>query len=201
MATYNSTWRWFSAMVCVLALLLRLVEAPAAKPIYSYVDERGNLVATDREDTIPERYRSRVVVTESAENPQSSKSAVSSASSQIEERLVQLVNRLPATVIPNMSAYQSVILIGGALAMLFFYGAAKLTSSAFLRLLMPWAIGLLTFSTIYLMYISDLSDRVAARTSGKSSGSLIHQFQKKGKSLEEQKLQRLKDFNQKTGQE
>lgn len=201
MATDNSARRLLSVVVCVSALLLGLTEAPAAKPIYSYVDERGNLVATDRADTIPERYRSRVVVTEGAENHQSSKSAASSTSSQFEERLVQLVNRLPVNVIPSMSTYQSVILIGGALAILIFYSAAKLTSNAFLRLLMPWAIGLLTFTTIYLMYVSDLSDRVAARTRGKSSGSLIHQFQEKGKSLEEQKLQRLKNFDQKTDQE
>jgi len=180
-------------------LLVGLMDSWAGKPIYSYVDERGNIVATDRLENIPERYRARVKVTESVESgtPSSQSGAASLVSSMRGEGpLLWLIDRLPPTMIPGMSTYQSVMLIGGFLAIVLFYGAGKLTGSAFLRLLMPWAVGFLALATVYFMFVSDLGDKVAARSAAKSDGSLIHRFQEKGKHIEGQKQERLKQFNE-----
>ena len=179
--------------------LVGLIDAQAGKPIYSYIDERGNLVATDRLENIPERYRARVKVTESVETekPSSQKGALSLMSSMRGEGvLFWLIGHLPPTVIPGMSPYQSVMLIGGFLAIVLFYGAGKLTGSAFLRLLMPWAVGFLGLATLYFMFVSDLGDRVAELSATKSGGSLIHQFQEKSKHIEGQKQERLQQFKQ-----
>ncbi|HSE59443.1 MAG TPA: hypothetical protein VLA99_12125 [Nitrospiraceae bacterium] len=118
-----------------------------------------------------------------------------------EDLFIRLVERVPTDIIPGLTAYQSVVLVAGFLVMLLFFGAGKLTGSPFLRLLMPWAIGFLALATIYVMFLSDLSDKVAARSGSKSGGSLVHQFQEKGKDLAEQKRQRLKQADQLAGQE
>jgi hypothetical protein len=199
MASHLFGGRWIS--LCAGAIfLVGLTHADAGKPIYSYVDEQWNLVATDRWEDIPEHYRGRIKVTESIENPTREGGGVPQLG-RAEERLVQLIDRWPATIIPGLSTYQSVMLISGFLAMLLFYGSAKLTNSAFLRLLMPWAVGFLALATVYFMFVSDLSDKVAARSATKSSGSLVHQFQEKGKHLEEQKQGRLKQFDLMTDRE
>lgn len=118
-----------------------------------------------------------------------------------EVAIFYLMDRLPAIVIPGLSTYQSVILIGGFLGMMLFYGAGKLTGSAFFRLLMPWAIGFLAVATIYLMFVSDLSDKAAARYPTKSSGSLIRQYQRKGQDISEKQQRRLKEFEQTNAQD
>ena len=203
MTDHHFEARWISVMVCAGAIFLAgLIHADAGKPIYSYMDARGVLVATDRWDDIPEGYRGRVKVVASVgtENP-SREGRVSPNLGRAEDRLVQVIDRLPATIIPGLSTYQSVMLIGGFLGMLLFYGGAKLTNNAFLRLLMPWAVGFLTLATVYFMFVSGLSDKVAARAGSKSSGSLVHQFQEKGKHIGEQKQERLRQFDQMTSQE
>lgn len=203
MAHYQLGRRWISLMVWAAAIVLTgLLHADAGKPIYTYVDDRGILVATDRWEGIPERYRGRVKLAESAGTENSRmEGEVSPQFGRAEERLVQLVDRLPATIIPGLSTYQSVMLISSVLAMLLFYGGAKLTNSAFLRVLMPWAVGFLALATVYLMFVSDLSDKVAAHAPTKSTGSLVHQFKEKGKHMGEQKQGRLKRFDQMTGRE
>lgn len=118
-----------------------------------------------------------------------------------EVAIFYLMDRLPAIVIPGFSTYQSVILIGGFLGMVLFYGAGKLTGSAFFRLLMPWAIGFLAVATVYLLFVSDLSNRVAARYPTKSSGSLIRQYQRKGQDISEKQQRRLKEFDRTTSQD
>lgn len=180
----------------------------AGKPIYSYVDDRGQLVATDRPEDIPERYRNRVKITNSsgASNaPRPHRASQPSLSAGFaafaEDLFIRLVERAPTDIIPGLTAYQSVVLVAGFLVMLLCFGAGKLTGSPFLRLLMPWAIGFLALATIYVMFLSDLSDKVAARSGSKSGGSLVHQFQDKGKDLAEQKRQRLKQADQLAGQE
>lgn len=121
--------------------------------------------------------------------------ALAAASSWLEAAIFYLMDRLPSIVIPGFSTYQSIIFIGGFVGMVLFYGAGKLTGSAFFRLLMPWAIGFLAVATIYLMFISDLSDKAAARYPTKSGGSLIRQYQRKGQDISEKQQRRLKEFD------
>jgi len=189
-----------SIMVCAAVIILVwLIDARAGQPIYSYIDERGNIVATDRLENIPARYRARVKVTESVETEKSLRQNGASslmASMRGEGLLFWLIGHLPPTVIPGLSTYQSVMLIGGFLAIVLFYGAGKLTGSAFLRLLMPWAVGFLGLATLYFMFVSDLGDKVAERSATKSGGSLIHQFQEKSRRIEGQKQERLQQFKQ-----
>jgi hypothetical protein len=192
-----------SLALCLAGVLvIGLIRAQSGQPIYSYVDERGNLVATDRWEDVPERFRGHVKVTESvATDPRSVEKRPAPLSAGWSERtLLDLIDRLPPRVIPGLSTYQSVILIGGFLAMLLFYGGAKLTGSPFLRLLMPWAVGFVVLWTLYAMFISDLSDKVAARSPDKSTGSLAHGVQEQGKAIGDNNQQRLKRVDETTRQ-
>ena len=194
----------FIAMIALAAAawLEGQSETWAGKPIYSYFDDRGNLVATDRPEEIPERYRNRVKVTNSVgERAAPRAGGTSQPAAFAEDLVIRLVERVPADTISGLTAYQAVMLVAGLLAMLLFIGLGKLTGSPFLRLLMPWAIGFLGLATIYFMFVSDLSDKVATRSSAKSGASLLRQFQEKGKDLAEQKQQRLKQADQLAGQE
>lgn len=168
-----------------------------SQPIYTYFDERGTLVATDRWDHIPERYRARVTVSAAAnEGTGGQRRKDLSRTGRVERGVIGLVDQLPAKVIPGLSTYQSVILILAVLIILLSYGSAKLTRSTFLRLLMPWTIGLTAIGAVYFMFISDLSDTIAMRSSSKSTGSLVHQFQQQGQRMNEQKQDRLKQVEE-----
>ncbi len=117
------------------------------------------------------------------------------ASSWVEVALFYVMDRLPALVIPGFSTYQSIIFVGGFLGMMLFYGAGKLAGSAFFRLLMPWAVGFLAVATMYLMFVSDLGDKAAARYPTKSSGSLIHHYQERGQDISEKRQRRLEQLD------
>lgn len=181
------------------------IESHAGKSLYTYVDERGNMVATDRLEDIPLRYRDRVKVAEHAGGTPASRETISlpvpSMSLSKESVLYTVIDWFPARVIPGLSTYQSVMLIGGFLAMVLFYGAGKLTGGSFWRLLMPWAVGIIAVATLYFMFLSELSNKVAERYPTKSTGSLLNRFQAKSQDLSEQKQQRLKRFDQRSGQE
>jgi hypothetical protein len=56
---------------------------------------------------------------------------------------------------------------------------------------MPWTIGFTVIGAVYFMFISNLSDTIAMRPSSKSTGSLVHQFQRQGERMNEQKQDRL----------
>jgi len=185
-------WSIVPALGLAVVLLTGLLHAQSAPPIYSYLDERGNLVATDRWEDIPERYRGRVKVTEGIGEPRSGERRSAMAAGWTEQTVFTLMDRLPARVIPGLSTYQSVMLIGGFLAMLLFYGGAQLTGSSFLRLLMPWAIAFIVFVTVYATFVSDLGDKVAARWPDKSTGSLVHRFNEQGKAIGDKRQERLK---------
>jgi len=185
-------WSIVPALGLAAVLLTGLLHAQSAQPIYSYLDERGNLVATDRWEDIPERYRGRVKVTEGVGEPRSGERRSAMAAGWTEQIVFTLMDRLPARVIPGLSTYQSVMLIGGFLGMLLFYGGAQLTGSSFLRLLMPWAIAFIVFVTVYATFVSDLGDKVAARWPDKSTGSLVHQFNEQGKAIGDKRQERLK---------
>jgi hypothetical protein len=193
MRSHHSTAACMSRILCLAAALLIGLQADAGQPIYSYMDERGNLVATDRVEDIPERFRSRVKVTEGVGTaPRSGDKRSATPDGWAEQTMLAVIDRLPPRVIPGLSTYQSVMLVGGFLAMLLFYAMAKLTDSPFLRLLMPWAVAFAIFGTLYAMFVSDLSDRVAARWPAKSTGSLVHGFNEQGKSIGDKEKERLK---------
>jgi hypothetical protein len=57
---------WRAALACVFAFGLASGQAwlsdASASTIYSYIDDKGNSVYTDKLDTIPEKYRAKVKV-------------------------------------------------------------------------------------------------------------------------------------------
>lgn len=188
-------------LVILLAVPAVQDQAWSGKLLYSYLDDQGNLVATDRPEEIPERYRNRVKITEKVASREDASPGglMLAMPSSAEDLLVGILDRTPAQIIPGLTAYQSVMLVAGFSSILLMYALGRFSRGAFLPLLMPWAIGFLLLGTLYLMFVSDLSDKVALRSAEKSSGSLVQRFRAQSKDLAEKKEQRMKRFDQ--GQE
>lgn len=100
---------------------LLLPEIVFATTVYSYIDEQGTPVLTDNFESIPERYRAKVRVTEQAPKGTSDHSAVVKLQQKIGD-LFQGSGKGVGTFAPNISGlthYQSQVLsFGGIVAVI-----------------------------------------------------------------------------------
>ncbi|MBH0194294.1 MAG: DUF4124 domain-containing protein [Nitrospira sp.] len=76
--------------VCGLALGQGWFSSASAEAIYSYVDDKGNAVYTDKLETIPEKYRAKVKIQQLSD----SESKVSSAFQSVQQRIKSQVRAL-----------------------------------------------------------------------------------------------------------
>ena len=100
---------------------LLLPEIVFATTIYSYIDEQGTPVLTDNFESIPERYRAKVRVTEQAPKGTSDHSAAVKLQQKIGD-LFQSSGGVVGAFAPNISGlthYQSQVLsLGGIVAVI-----------------------------------------------------------------------------------
>jgi hypothetical protein len=114
----------------------------SAKTIYSYIDDRGTPVMTDRLENIPERYRAKVKVTE-----QDSKSvSEQSVAGKIQQKFSDLMPKADGDFgkfIPNISGlthYQSKILSAGGIVAAFCLIIRPFMRSQAARFLLLWCL-------------------------------------------------------------
>jgi hypothetical protein len=97
---------------------LLLTGTASATTIYSYIDERGTPVLTDNFESIPERYRAKVRVTEQTPKGTSDHSAAV----KLQQKIIDLAHSqdgMLGTFAPNISGltpYQSKVLTFGGIA-------------------------------------------------------------------------------------
>jgi len=153
--------------VLVGLLLLSLgATLSYAGTVYSYLDEQGNLHATDSPDTIPEKYREKVQTHEQADPQVTSPSKFEAAKQAMVEKVKGLGVTLPtvkkgsAPAIGSMqfsgiSPNQSQILTyaGGAAVVLLII--MYLSKSPMVRLLGLGLLMVLGIGTPLLMYVSE----------------------------------------------
>ncbi|NOS83166.1 MAG: hypothetical protein E8D46_01365 [Nitrospira sp.] len=113
-----------------------------ATTIYSYVDERGTPVMTDKLENVPERYRAKVKVTEQESKGVSEQSVAG----KIQQKMTDLMpstGRKFDTFLPNISGlthYQSRVLsIGGIVVALCLFVRPFMRSQA-VRFLLLWCL-------------------------------------------------------------
>lgn len=158
---------WGCWALLVVGLLLSGYErAAVAKTIYSYMDEQGNLHATDNPALVPERYQSKVRMHEQPDPVPAEPTKMESTKQSLKERWSDLHVPLPhiprgALALPDsphfsgLSPAQSQLLTyaGGVavivLAMLY------ITKSQMLRLLGIGLLTLLAIGTPILFYLSE----------------------------------------------
>ena len=147
---------WLLAVTVSLVMLLASNEA-LATTMYSYIDEQGTPVMTDKFNTIPERYRARVKTTEQI----ATTSQRTSTASTINERVSNFGRQLRDMVsgaAPNISGLshsQSEILTYAGLAAIVLLIAMNVMKGQFIRLLALGCLIMLGLATPVLMYVSD----------------------------------------------
>ena len=119
-----------------------LPEIGDATTIYSYVDDRGTPVMTDKLENIPERYRAKVKVTE--QDPQSV--SEQSVAGKIQQKITDLIPNTGGEFgkfFPNISGlthYQSKVLSIGGIVVAFCLCVRPFMRSQAVRFLLLWCL-------------------------------------------------------------
>jgi hypothetical protein len=158
---------------------LLLPEIASATAIYSYIDDRGTPVLTDNFESIPERYRVKVQVTE-----QAPKGAFDhSAAVRLQQKIADWAHNTGAglgIVTPNISGlthYQSQVLsFGGIVAVICLLGRFFVRSQV-VRFLSLWCLVMLSLTIPALLFTSqdaplDLLSGQAGKIQEKQQGHL-----------------------------
>ena len=138
----NGSVAAFFGILLLWMTSLLLPEIASATTIYSYIDERGTPVLTDNFESIPERYRAKVQVTEQA--PQGASDH--SAAVRLQQKVAGWANNTGAgfsTFTPNISGlthYQSQVLSFGAIVAVICLLARFLGRSQIVRFLSLWCL-------------------------------------------------------------
>lgn len=149
-----------AATIFVLLLLwftsFLLPEIASATTIYSYIDDRGTPVLTDNFESIPERYRAKVQVTEQA----SKGAADHSAAVRLQQKIADWAHDTGAglgIVTPDISGlthYQSQVLSFGGIAAVICLLARFLGRSQVIRFLSLWCLIMLGLIVPALFFTS-----------------------------------------------
>jgi len=135
---------------------LLLPAIASATTIYSYIDQQGTPVLTDNYESIPERYRAKVQVTEQAPKGPSEHSAVII----LQQKVAGWANNTGAGLgkfTPNISGlthYQSQVLTFGGLAAAICLLARFLGRSQVVRFLTLWCLIMLGLTIPALLFTS-----------------------------------------------
>ncbi|MBI4401333.1 MAG: hypothetical protein HY581_06870 [Nitrospirae bacterium] len=125
---------------------------------FSYVDDQGTVVFTDKRENIPERYRSRVKVVEGGES--SKVDSTGATVKQATDRAKDMVSRFTPTI-PGLSPDQSQVLTMAFAAAVLMFAVMMLSGNKAVQLLMRWLLVLLAIGTTATMYFSqgDLTEK------------------------------------------
>jgi hypothetical protein len=183
--------------------LLSPTAGVAEKLLYTYTDQKGQLVVTDRWEAVPPQSRDRVTVMNDGQPGASAPITRSEPPSRplsfpaqktIDSVVQRTLDLLPETIIPGLTAYQSLVMVVGCLAMILLYALARLTGSQFLSLLLPWGLGFLMLGTVYAMFIA--SDGIKRAGSTQRSGSLVDLYTTQGQKIQTLHEDRARQIDQ-----
>lgn len=151
----GSTAVIFGVLLLWISSLL-LPEIASATTIYSYIDDRGTPVLTDNFESIPERYRAKVQVTEQTPKDVSDHSAAI----RLQQKIVGWAHNAGVglgTLSPNISGlthYQSQVLsFGGIAAVICILGRFLVRNQA-VRFLSLWCLVMLGLMVPALLFTS-----------------------------------------------
>ena len=147
---------------------LLLPEIASATTMYSYIDERGTPVLTDNFESIPERYRAKVQVTEQTPKSTSQHSAAITLQQKMTD-LVQGTDGMLGSFAPSISGltqYQSRVLSFGGLVAVICLLARLFVKGQAIRFLSLWALIMLGLTVPALFFTSQ--DAPLDRLSGQA---------------------------------
>ncbi|MFQ5992013.1 MAG: hypothetical protein ACE5NA_06205 [Nitrospiraceae bacterium] len=166
--------------VVLLVQFLVVLDTGLATTYYSYEDEKGTVMVTDKLVKVPPKYRARAkqIHIPGSRNTKTRvlddiRNVPDIAQSKVEEMGYKLFELLPETIIPGLTAYQSVVLILGFLAGVGSFATMSLTHNISVRLAMKWLLFLVLVVTTYLMYFSELGAKFQPATIQAGSGGNV----------------------------
>ena len=161
MSMWYRGWRRVIPFCAVIGLMAGwpwgVVEVRATT-VYSYIDDHGNPVFTDRPETIPEQYRAKA---KTHERPDADKKPASTVAT-VKEKVVEKVKGLGATIpamklnLKTLGSSQSDMLTSAGMAAVVLLCVMYFSkNSPMLRLLALGLLFVLAIGTPVLIYTSD----------------------------------------------
>jgi hypothetical protein len=143
-----------------------------AATIYSYIDDRGNLVYTDAPETIPEKYRAKVKTHEQRDSVSKSPSMMQSMQQKIKEEVKHYGWEMPSLHIDmaGVSPAQSKILTYAGAAAVVLLLMMYMSKSQLMRMLGFCLLIVLGIGTPLLIYVSDSGPMDAMKKKAVASG-------------------------------
>ncbi len=152
----SRTWkRLLSWLFAGLLLGVLTVPETLAVTIYSYIDDQGNMVATDALDTIPDKYRSKVRSHERPDVPPPTPSFLQAVQRSMQNKMKDWGATMPSFRVDGLTAQQSRILTYAGGIALVLLAVMLLSKSQFLRILGFCLLVVLGIGTPVLLYVSD----------------------------------------------
>lgn len=204
-------------MWCLGLLLVLVLGPPAishAGTVYTYVDDDGTVVMTDRLKSVPPRFRDKVSVIEQQEPPPrvdpipvpSAPDVPRAAPAPAAGRAGPAENgnrwsrwfwsALPAEIIPGLTQYQSVLLIGGFITGSVVFAAMMLTRNPALQFALKWALIFVVGGTFYGIYFAELGTTLSIKGEEQVSGprTVLDRVRGTVKEIEERQRERIRQM-------
>lgn len=158
----RSRFRFNGRVASVLGVLLLWIgsllspEIACATTIYSYIDEQGTPVLTDNFESIPERYRAKVQVTEQAPKGPSEHSAAIRLQQKVAGWIQNAGAWLSVSVpsISGLTRYQSQVLNFGGIAAMVCLLIRTFLRSEIIRFLSLWCLIMLGVTVPAVLFTS-----------------------------------------------
>jgi hypothetical protein len=165
-----------SVLACALLLVgLGPLASVYAVTIYSYIDDRGDLVYTDNAGTIPEKFRSRVRSQERPDPVLPAPSAVQSVQRTLQKKANDWGWKMPSIEMDGSTPTQSRILTyAGGIAVVLLV-CMYLSKSPFVRLLSVCLLLVLGIGTPVLLYVQDGGAMEKMKDKAATAGQAQHE--------------------------
>lgn len=128
---------------------------------YSYIDDHGNPVLTDRLENVPAEYRNKVRRHETGDVASTTRRDVdtvlpgpAAAPSSLQTLIWTIADKVPHNLIPGLTQYQAAVFILGGGAGLFLLVMLFLSSNPAMTLLAKWMLVFVAIISAYFMYFS-----------------------------------------------
>ena len=189
-------------VVVLLVQFIVVLDTGLATTYYSYEDDKGTVMVTDKLAKIPPKYRARAKRMHISGSRDGTTRVLDDiravpdvAQSKMEEMGYKLFELLPETIIPGLTAYQSVVLILGFFAGVGSFATMQLTHSISVRLSMKWLLFLVLVVTTYLMYFSQLGAKFTIQAGSGGNVGVIERVRGKVVDVEAQQRGRASQLD------
>lgn len=167
-------------LILLMCLCIMLGQGGCAEvwatTIYSYIDDRGNLVYTDSPETIPEKYRAKVKTHEQPDSASKSPSMVQSMQQKIREQAKAYGWSMPSFhfAMEGLTPAQSKIVTYAGAAAVVLLLMMYLSKSQLMRMLGLCLLIVIGIGAPLLIYVSDSGPVDAMKKKAAASGQVQH---------------------------